>query len=354
MKITKKAVAIGAGIAAAVAVGGVALAGSASAQAIKAGDYWQCKNNSSGAVTATRFYDGTGAYPGCGSGYTVQFWGQVGPQGQPGKSAYEVYQANGGTLSQQAWLDSLKGADGTNGTNGTNGTTGPAGPKGDTGATGAPGAKGDAGAPGAKGDTGAPGDTGPAGPKGDTGAAGADGKDGTNGTDGKDALVSVQNLSPLDPANGTVLTHVGGRISDPGFATPLSDSVTLQPGTYNYTFYADFHRAAGSGADNPAGNNTYGTAFLWADKDGNNAYNWQSGEGLGQTVQTGAVPVTPTGSIEQSATGAGTFTLTAATKVQVGGFAYNSNTGQYGTGASDFSFQGVTATFEQVNVPASN
>jgi hypothetical protein len=170
------------------------------------------------------------------------------------------------------------------------------------------------------------------------------------------APVQTVSLTTASALNGgqTVLTHVGGKIGDPGFATPLTSEVTLPAGTYQYTLYADFSREAGTGSDNPAGNSTYGSAFLWADVDGNTSYDWKTGESLGGTVQTGAVPVDPTGSIEQPANGTGIFTLTTATKVQVGGFAYNTNTGSYGTtgqpGAGDFSFLGATASFVKLNV----
>lgn len=176
---------------------------------------------------------------------------------------------------------------------------------------------------------------------------------GQDGAPGQNAVASVTTASALD-ADGTVLTHVGGAIATAGFATPLTNEVTLEPGTYEYTLYADFSRKAGTGSDNPAGNNTYGTAFLWADLNGDNAYEWKTGEALGGTVQTGAVPVDPTGSIEQPANGTGVFTLTKETKVRVGGFAYNTNTGNYGTdggaGAGDFSFLGANASFIKLNV----
>lgn len=170
------------------------------------------------------------------------------------------------------------------------------------------------------------------------------------------AAAQTVSLTTANALNGgqTVLTHVGGKVGDPGFATPLTSEVTLPAGTYQYTLYADFSRKAGTGSDNPDGNNTYGTAFLWADVNGDNAYDWKSGEALGGTVQTGPVPVDPTGSIEQPANGTGVFTLTAPTKVQVGGFAYNTNTGSYGTvgqpGEGDFSFLGSTASFIKLNV----
>ena len=99
-------------------------------------------------------------------------------------------------MTQEEWLDSLKGADGVqgiqgpagaDGINGTNGITPhigengnwfigetdteiPAqGPQGETGATGPKGDTGETGATGPKGDTGETGATGPTGPKGDTG-----------------------------------------------------------------------------------------------------------------------------------------------------------------------------------------
>lgn len=56
-----------------------------------------------------------------------------GPQGDPGKSAYQVAVDNGFKGTEQEWLTSLKG------------------PKGDTGQTGATGPKGEKGDPGPKG-----------------------------------------------------------------------------------------------------------------------------------------------------------------------------------------------------------
>ncbi len=158
----------------------------------------------------------------------------------------------------------------------------------------------------------------------------------------------VVNLTSLGTDGAVTLTHVGGRIGDPGFATPLTDEVTLPAGTWQYSFYADGHRA-NAGADNPTGNETRLTDFLWADMNGDNAYNWQTNEALGDTVQTGPIAVTPTGSIEASATGTGIITLTAPTKVQLGGFGYNSDTGQFGTGTGDFQFLGAHATFVRIN-----
>lgn len=41
-----------------------------------------------------------------------------GPAGKNGKSAYEIYVDNGGTLSETEWLDSLKGSPGEKGEDG--------------------------------------------------------------------------------------------------------------------------------------------------------------------------------------------------------------------------------------------
>ena len=42
-----------------------------------------------------------------------------GPAGKNGKSAYEIYVDNGGTLSETEWLDSLKGSPGEKGEDGS-------------------------------------------------------------------------------------------------------------------------------------------------------------------------------------------------------------------------------------------
>jgi hypothetical protein len=291
----------GAAAALVVATGGTANAARAISATPANPVYWGCINNKTGGLVGGRFYEYDGAN---GAGKTSRY---------PGCASW-AKRAN--------WSQ--------------------AGPAGKDGAVGPAGADGQDGAAG------------------NNGAPGKDGATGAAGADGQNAVASITTAAPLDGASGTVLTHVGGRIGDPGFATPLTEAVTLQPGIYQYTMYADFSRKPGTGQDNPAGNNTYGSVFLWADKDGNNAYDWKTGgEALGGTIQTGAVPVDPTGSIEQPGNGVGIITITAPTKVQVGGFGYNTNTGQYGTtvagqaapGAGDFSFLGANATFEKLNVP---
>lgn len=106
--------------------------------------------------------------------------GMPGPKGADGKSAYELYAAavDGEPLTQEAWLESLKGIVGAIGPKGDKGDKGDTGLKGDTGANGTngtDGAKGDAGDQGLKGDKG---------DKGDNGDKGDAGEPGQNGTDG--------------------------------------------------------------------------------------------------------------------------------------------------------------------------
>ena len=109
-------------------------------------------------------------------------------EAKEGLSAYEVYLKNGGTLSEEEWLESLKGDTGPTGANGIDGKSAYESWL-DAGNTGTEedfinslkGEKGDTGPTGAKGDTG------PTGAKGDTGPTGANGKDGKDGKDGKSA-----------------------------------------------------------------------------------------------------------------------------------------------------------------------
>lgn len=97
--------------------------------------------------------------------------GPAGPQGDPGKSAYQIAVDNGFKGNEQEWLLSLKGSKGDPGQNGSQGPAGaigPAGPKGE---------KGDPGQIGTQGPVGATGAVGPQGPK------GTDGKTPVRGTD---------------------------------------------------------------------------------------------------------------------------------------------------------------------------
>ena len=94
-------------------------------------------------------------------------------------NVYVMYQTNGGTLTYEQWLASIKGE------KGDKGDTGAQGPKGDKGDTGAAGA---AGADGEKGD------------KGDTGAAGQDGASILTGEGAPAANLGKQGDSYIDTA----------------------------------------------------------------------------------------------------------------------------------------------------------
>lgn len=100
--------------------------------------------------------------------------GAPGRDGVDGKTAYEIYRDNGGELSENAWLASLKGEKGEPGQNGEPGEKGSPGEKGEPGEKGDRGDKGEVGAPGEKGDKG---------DKGDPGQNGADGRTPVYGVD---------------------------------------------------------------------------------------------------------------------------------------------------------------------------
>lgn len=116
--------------------------------------------------------------------YTV--WKTI-PRGSQGKSAYEIWEDNGYSGSQQDFLTSLIGPPGPQGDRGQPGN---AGEKGPTGLQGPPGKNGTNGAPGAKGDTGPTGIQGPPGEdgvsiKGPTGPQGPQGEPGDPGPSGE-------------------------------------------------------------------------------------------------------------------------------------------------------------------------
>lgn len=116
--------------------------------------------------------------------YTV--WKTI-PRGSQGKSAYEIWEDNGHSGSQQDFLTSLIGPPGPQGDRGQPGN---AGEKGPTGLQGPPGKNGTNGAPGAKGDTGPTGIQGPPGEdgvsiKGPTGPQGPQGEPGNPGPSGE-------------------------------------------------------------------------------------------------------------------------------------------------------------------------
>ena len=121
--------------------------------------------------------------------YTV--W-KIIPRGSQGKSAYEIWEDNGHSGSQQDFLTSLIGPPGPQGDRGQpgnageKGPTGPPGPPGKNGTSGAPGAKGDTGPAGIQGPPGEDGvsikgPTGPQGPQGEPGSPGPSGEPGESG-----------------------------------------------------------------------------------------------------------------------------------------------------------------------------
>lgn len=131
----------------------------------------------------------------------------VGPQGDPGKSAYDIAVENGFSGTPQEWIGSLIGPQGAVGPTGAagsvgaTGATGSQGPKGDTGSQGPQGIQGVAGPAGpqgqtggvgAKGDTGAVGATGVAGPTGPQGDVGATGPQGVAGPTGPTGATGAQ------------------------------------------------------------------------------------------------------------------------------------------------------------------
>ena len=91
--------------------------------------------------------------------------GNVRETGPRGLSAYEVYLQTGGILTEEEWLESLKGDTGEKGEKGDKGEQGDRGLQGEQGERGPEGPQGPVGEKGDKGD------------KGDTGPAGANGSD---------------------------------------------------------------------------------------------------------------------------------------------------------------------------------
>lgn len=111
--------------------------------------------------------------------------GPAGPQGDPGKSAYQIALDNGFEGTEPAWLASLKG------------------PKGDQGLK---GEKGDPGQNGAQGPAGA------IGPKGDPGQNGAQGPAGAKGADGKTPVRGVDYWTEADIAE--IHKYIDAKIAE--------------------------------------------------------------------------------------------------------------------------------------------
>lgn len=103
-------------------------------------------------------------------------------RGEAGKSAYDLWLAEGNTGSVNDFLQALRGENGAPGPAGATGATGPAGPQGAAGPAGPQGATGPTGAEGPAGPAGPQGPEGPAGATGPTGPAGATGPAGSDAT----------------------------------------------------------------------------------------------------------------------------------------------------------------------------
>ena len=109
-----------------------------------------------------------------------------GPQGEPGKSAYQHALDNGFEGTEQEWLESLKGP------KGDKGETGEQGPQGIQGIPGEQGMQGAAGEPGPKGEKGEQGIQGIQGPKGEKGESGEQGLQGPKGETGQQGIQGPQ------------------------------------------------------------------------------------------------------------------------------------------------------------------
>lgn len=126
-----------------------------------------------------------------------------GPQGDPGKSAYQHAVDNGFEGTEQEWLASLKGEKGDPGERGPKGENGAKGDPGEQGPQGIPGIqgpqgpqgeqgpKGETGLQGPKGEKGESGEQGLQGPKGETGQQGIRGPQGERGEDGYTPVLNL-------------------------------------------------------------------------------------------------------------------------------------------------------------------
>jgi hypothetical protein len=172
-----------------------------------------------------------------------------------------------------------------------------------------------------------------------------------------DATVVTASAATTAVGGAVPLKQIGGAIRTG--ITPLTQAVTLQPGTYQVTASGVFHRAAGTGLSTDATvPDTYGTLVIWEDLNGDGLYDGNStpSENAG-TAQTGAIPrmaVATTSTIDASANQTAVITVTQPdTKVYLGGFGDNDDTSDYGTagaaGAGDFSVV-PSMTIQKVNV----
>lgn len=134
-----------------------------------------------------------------------------GPQGDPGKSAYQNAVDNGFVGNEKEWLESLKGEKGEPGIQGPAGQNGEQGPKGEKGEPGQKGEQGPQGPAGVAGPKGDPGIQGPPGQKGDKGDVGPQGPAGVAATDEqvKQAVDSYMKENPVNITVDPTLTKEG-------------------------------------------------------------------------------------------------------------------------------------------------
>ena len=121
--------------------------------------------------------------------------GEQGPQGANGK-------------------DGLNGKDGANGLNGAVGQQGPAGPAGADGAVGEQGRQGEIGPQGPAGPKGDKGDAGAPGPQGETGPAGAQGQQGPQGPEGPAATLEGADFLTLCINTNGSIKYLSGADGD--------------------------------------------------------------------------------------------------------------------------------------------
>ncbi|TQK71691.1 hypothetical protein [Nocardioides sp. SLBN-35] len=147
--------------------------------------------------------------------------------------------------------------------------------------------------------------------------------------------VGVNGLEAATLAAPVTVAHIGGPINDNN--TNLNTSLTLPAGTYLVTVDGSFERSASP--DNPAVD-VFPQLSLWLDKNGDNAFKWQDGEG---DISPNTLLPTVTGR-HRSVSGTTVITLTAPTKVGLLAFGYDSAQGTEGSGDIKVTAATITAT----------
>lgn len=182
---------------------------------------------------------------------------------------------------------------------------------------------------------------------------GGDVKDGTlTGADVTDGSIGLADLAPAARGaaaqgvgvNGTevatlgndvVIAKIGGPINDNN--TNLNTALTLPAGTYLVTVDGAFESSVDA---SDASVDVFPQLSLWLDKNGDNAFRWQDGEGdispntLMPTVKNR----------HRSVSGTTVITLTAPTKVGLLAFGYDENQGTARSGEIKVTAATITAT----------